>query len=201
MSISFFPDSEKSENGIFQYLARKLSLDSIVTTFGTEHIFDHVSSNILNLDPTKFYGNSDRTLNQERQYVGLEFHSYKFIPFAYTLSQYQGEGHILETYDLEASTTDNSTDNWEVIDSQSNNDFCSVGLLPTFYIKQEFWKPFVRFRIVRTGIDCTDQTYLRVGGIELFGQLEGYLINRISKCKCHINIITTVFLYILFEKE
>ena len=111
MSVSFLPDSEKSENGVFKFLAQKNSLDTVVTTFGTQHIFDWVSSNILNLDPTQFYGNSDQTLNEVPQFVGLEFHSYRFIPFAYTLSQYQGAGHILETYNLEASTTDNRTDN------------------------------------------------------------------------------------------
>ena len=175
LNLSFFPESEKAEKGVISYFRSKGVIDRFITTFGSEHYSSFFTSNILDLDPNHFYASS---LGNIEQHVGLTFLHHSFVPISFTICQYNGAGYIPKTFDLEASLTTDGED-WKVISSQNSQEFCVVGLLPTFHIDRIHWKPFKRFRIVRKGLDCGGDTLFRLGGIELFGH---YLFNPCTLC-------------------
>ena len=194
LNLSFFPESEKAEKGIITYFRKRGVLERFITTFGSPQLGSYVPNNILDLNPNNFYASSESTLHFE-QHVGLTFLHHSFIPISFTLCQYDGEGLIPKTFNLEASLTTDGND-WEVISSKDSDDFCVVGILPTFHIDRIHWKPFKRFRIIRSGTDCRGYTYLRVGGIELFGQLIG-TCNLLNPCTLCIKG-QHIFYHILF---
>ena len=195
LNLSFFPESEKAEKGVISFFRKKGVIDRFISTFGTEQIASYAPSNILDLDQNTFYASADSTAYFE-QHVGLTFLHHSLIPISFTLCQYDGIGFILKTFNLEASLTIDGDDDWEVISSNGSEDFCVTGLLPTFHIDRIHWKPFKRFRIVRKGQDCLGNTYLRVGGIELFGQLIG-TCNLFNPCTLCIKVRHILY-HILF---
>ena len=200
INISFIPEAQKATNGVFSYLASKRFLNAFVTTFGSEaYSTATVSDNILNLNAKEFYAAKENSLDLE---VGLTFTSHQFSPTAYTLTQYKGDGYILKSYVLQASIS-LFGDDWETIHTKFlGDDACRPGLLDTVNISSEFWKPYKRFRISNKGKNCRgdrkDFEYVfRVGGIELFGQLTGSMLNQ---CSCVIkghNLELSVFFILL----
>ena len=203
MNLSFLPESQKAENGVFSYFRKKRILNKYMEAFGSKEYSSYYKpENIFNLDPNYFYSSHEET-NTEHQHVGFTFKFHSFIPMFYTISQYNGENHSLKHFKLEASLSRDEIDDWEEIDSHNENEYCIIGLLPTFQIDSQFWKPFKRFRIKRSGYNCQSMNYFRVGGIELFGQLSGscHIFNPCSlNSKQSQNYVFIFFLFLLPNK-
>ena len=204
MNLSFLPESEYAQFGVFSFLTKRSILKKFLMSFGSPSYGDKTSSdNIFNLDSDLFYSASDETANEGYQHVGFSFVHHKFIPIAYTLSQYKGLNLTFRNYSIEAAENDDSE--WEVISSKYFEDekFCKTGLLPTIYIEKKFWKPYSKFRMVNQGNDCAGTKFFRVGGMEFFGQLIGScdLFNPCSICKKNgIRNIYLFFVIILLRK-
>ena len=188
VNLSFIPEKEIAENGIFKFFRKKHAINRLVTTFGSlPYLNTTAPDNILTLSPKPFYASQESLLGLE---VGFTFPDHEFTPIAFTICQYIGYNYTLQEFALEAS---NSTqeDNWEEIYiTKVSTDQCIPGSMFTFYIDKNYWKPFKRFRIRNKGPNCPteNQKYhnsLRLGGIELFGQLSGSC-QFLNPCSCVI---------------
>ena len=170
MNKVFLPEAEIAINGVFHYLTQHNILNQYVSAFSSKEHVAHKKENIFNLDPAEFYASEDEALNQ---HVGFIFHQHQFVPYAYTLVRYDGDGFILKEWSLKGSLSRLGED-WEEIEFNESREvaqMCEVGPLPTYYIRQKYWKPYVRFKIENTGKTCSGTEFLRVGGIEMFGEL------------------------------
>ena len=197
MNKVFFPEAEIATNGVFHYFTQYNLLSQYVSAFSSKEAGNHKKENIFNLDPENFYASEQEELNL---HVGFIFHYHQFVPYAYTLVRYDGDGYILKEWSFKGSLY-SSGEEWEEIEfnkSREVEEMCEIGPLPTFYIRQKYWKPYVRFKIENTGPTCLEREFLRVGGIEMFGELRssGYYFNPCTRYFSHSSFRTHLILLI-----
>ena len=141
----------------------------------------HPLSNLYDFDPNKFWASYYDT---ENQYVVLKLTSHSLVLKNYTIVQYNGVGGFLKQWSLLGSN-DNIT--WNEIDNQQSDLFCKVGPTKTISINENNWKSYSMFKIIQTGISCMDNYFMRISGIELFGDLRGSIVgNNVNSCKKHL---------------
>ena len=201
MNISFLPESEFAVKGVVKFFTLRRLTHTYIKTFGSKDFGkQYISDNILNMDINKFYAAD--VDDQYDKHVGFSFSNHQFYPLAYTIAQYNGQNATLKSWKLQASPTpDSSVDDWEDIDIKESDDYCMVGILPTFNISRQFWKPYSKFRIIQNDLSCKDNTWFRLGGLELFGQISGESIKdktclkRIKNIKKRHLLIALFFYY------
>ena len=195
MNKVFFPEADIATNGVFHYFTQRNVLSQYVSAFSSKEDGTHKKENIFNLDPKQFYASLHIALNL---HVGFIFHHHRFVPYAYTLVQYNGDGHILKEWSLKGSLY-SSGEEWEEIKFNKSHEvqLCKVGPLPTYFIQQNYWKPYIRFKIENTGESCSGWDFLRVGGIEMFGELRsGHYFNPFTRYFSHSSFRTYLIILI-----
>ena len=135
----------------------------------------------------------------ERAYVGFNFSKHVFKPYFYKIRQYDGDGHILKNWAFQGSNDNGAT--WEEVDTQSNDSFCVVGFLSTFQIQLNKVKEYSSFRFIQKGESCSSEIYMRLAGIELFGELRGETVKMLCTCrKCNKSNIQLMFFVFIISK-
>ena len=169
--MSFYPSTEDSTDGVLSYFAQKKKIQKYVSTFSTETEYNYYKENILDIRNTSFWASKP----DPKTFVGFNFEKHSFKAYYYKIRQYDGAGFMLKSWSFQGSNDKGET--WEEIDAQNNESYCVVGLQPTIQITLTKVKEYASFRIFQTGLNCRNSNYMRLAGIELFGELRGETAN------------------------
>ena len=191
MSLSFYPSTESSTNGVLSYFARKKKIQKYISTFSSQIQSNYYKENILDISNTSFWA----SISDAGAYVGLNFERHSFKPYYYKIRQYNGDGYMLKNWSFQGSNDKGET--WEEIDAQNSESYCVVGLHPTIQISLTKVKEYSSFRMIQTDMSCKNSHYMRLAGIELFGELRGETVRlKCTRQRCS-NRNTNLLIYML----
>ena len=194
--LQYFYRSNEFEYFVLTYFRKRSCLENYVSFEANDTWYkEHPLSNLYNFDPKKFWASYH---NLENQYVILKLTSHSLVLKNYTIIQYIGTGDILKQWSLLGSN-DNIT--WDEIDNQQSDLFCKVGPTKTISINENSWKSYSMFKIIQTGYNCMNRYFMRMSGIELFGDLRSSIVeNNINSCKKHLFFNNEIFFTLIILK-